>query len=196
MDESWRPILRLFRIVAESRENLISFAIVVGLIIMFFIVLQILLYMKRRIKQNREEWDWFYRMSEAKDLSVKEMKLLRDMVNKAKIHNPVRIFKSIRLFDRCVNVILKYNAEKEEELSDELSEIRNKLHFDRFPPGKILESTRGIIPEQRIRITFNINGEEYHTISKVTGVDEGGITILVPTTEKYKEAFKAGNISK
>jgi len=195
MDESWRPILRLFRIESPSKETVIGFVAVIGFIILISVIVQIVLYLKRRKKYILEQWDWYYRMSEVKDLSVREMKILREMIKKSKVKNPVNVFKSIKLFDKCVDFEFKRlnlpEAQKEEYI-DEISELRRKLHFDRFPPGEILNSTRGINPKQRIRMEFSIDGEKHYISSTVLNVKEDSIYILMPSSEKYKDLFKVG----
>jgi len=195
MDESWRPILRLFRIVPISKETAVTFAVVIGFIVFISIVVQIGLYLIRRKKYILEQWDWYYRMSEAKDLSVKEMKILREMIKKSKVKNPVNVFKSIKLFDRCVDFEFKrlnLTEDEKEEYIDEISELRRKLHFDRYPPGEILNSTRGITLNQRIRMEFSIDDKKYYISSTVLNVKEDSIYVLLPRSEKYKNLFKVG----
>lgn len=195
MDESWRPILRLFRIEPPSKETIVAFGIAIGFIILISIILQIVLYLRRRKKYILEQWDWYYRMSEAKDLSVKEMKILREMIKKSEVKNPVNVFKSIKLFDRCVDFEFKrlnLTEDEKEEYIDEISELRRKLHFDRFPPGEILNSTRGINLKQRIRMEFSIDGEKHYISSTVLNVKEDSIYILMPRSEKFKDLFKVG----
>ena len=195
MDDSWRPILRLFRIEPPSKETAIAFGVVIGLIVFISIVVQIVLYLIRRRKYILEQWDWYYRMSEAKDLSVREMKILREMIKKSKVKNPVNVFKSIKLFDKCVDFEFKrlnLTEDEKEEYIDEISELRRKLHFDRFPPGEILNSTRGINLMQRIRMEFSIDDKKHYISSTVLNVKEDSIYILLPKSEKYKDLFKVG----
>ncbi|MFC1563065.1 flagellar brake protein [candidate division KSB1 bacterium] len=195
MDESWGPILQLFKIPPASTEAAIAFILFMGLIIFASIAVHVAIYIKHRNKINLEKWDWFYRMCEAKDLSVQEMKLLRTIIKKCKIKNPVSIFTSIRLFDKCVIKEFKrlnLNENDKEEFADEISELRKKLHFDRFPPSDILNSTRGIPPNQRIRVELDMNGKKGYFRSKVLEVKEDSITILMPKRERFKNYLKEG----
>jgi len=191
MDESWKPILKLFRIVAESRENMIIFGILVGILILVPVIINIVFYRKQKKKHDREEWEWFYRMAEAKDLSVPEMKLLRNMIKKAHIKNPTALFKSIESFDKCIEIVLRESEDKKEELLEDLSEIRKKLHFDRLPPKKILESTREIKPDQRIKIIFSEDGKEYTAPSKIMDVKEDSLSLRMPD-KISKDVFQKG----
>ena len=102
MDESWKPILQLFKIKPVSNETLTVFIVVFVLMIFVAVGIPVIIYLKQRSKMILETWEWFYRMCEAKDLSVEEMKLLRAIIKKCKVKNPVSIFKSIKLFDKCV----------------------------------------------------------------------------------------------
>jgi len=195
MDESFGPILRFFKIIPASKENLIAFGILVGFVIVLIVMVQVILHLIWRRKYLLEEWDWFYRMCEAKDFSVKEMKILREMIRRSKVKKPTDIFKSMKLFDKCVDFEfkkLKLNDEEREEFTEDISEIRSKLHFDRFLPGKILQSTRGIIPDQRVRVTFVIDGEKHYTVSKIVDVKEDSIHIFMPRYNEYKDFLNVG----
>ncbi|NVM00933.1 MAG: flagellar brake protein [Candidatus Helarchaeota archaeon] len=195
MDESWRPILRLFKIIPPSKETAIAFGAAIGFIILISVMVHIVLYLKRRRKYIFEEWDWFYRMCEAKDLSVREMKILREMIRNSRVKNFGNIFKSVKLFDKCIDFEFKrleITEEEREEFADEISELRRKLHFDRFPPGEILNSTRGITPEQRIRMEFTIYAKKHYVSSTILDVKEDSIYVLMPEDEKYNDLFKVG----
>lgn len=192
MDESWRPILRLFRISPASKEQLMLFLIIAFIIILSLILIQFITYFVRRKRRNIEQWDWFYRMCEAKDLSVEEMKLLRDMIKKTKLRNPAVVFKSMKAFDRCVNTEFKttdLTDEKREELAEDIAEIRRKLLFDRFTPGKVLESSRGINPAQRLRLGFKFDGKRHFMHTWVLDVKEDAILVYIPELEGEGETF-------
>jgi len=195
MDESWRPILELFKIIPASPEVVTAFIVLLGFMVFITVGVQVVIYLIKRRKMILERWEWFYRMCEAKDLSEEEMKLLRDMIKRCKIKKPAGIFKSINLFDKCVNLEFKRlsNSEIEmEEFADDISEIRQKLHFDRFPTGEILNSTRGIPFNQRVRIEVEVEGRKRHFRTKVLGVKEDSIVILMPKHEKFREVCSVG----
>ncbi len=195
MDESWRPILELFRIIPASSGAVTVFIMLMGFIVFITVGMQVIFYLIKRRKGILEGWEWFYRMCEAKDLSEEEMKLLRNMITRCKIKNPTGIFKSIKLFDKCVNLEFKRlsNSEIErDEFADDISEIRQKLHFDRFPTGEILNSTRGIPFNQRVRIEVEIEGRRRHFRTKVLEVKEDSIIILMPKHRVFREVCSAG----
>ena len=195
MDESWRPILRLFKIFPASEEKIIIFFVITFSIIIALISFQIITYLIRRRRTNIEQWDWFYRMCEAKDLSVEEMKILRSMIRKTKVRNPTKIFKFVKVFEKCVNNEFRkarFTDDEREEFTEDISEIRRKLLFDRFPSGRILESTRGINPAQRVRIGFEFDGKRHYIHTWVLDTKEDAILVYIPEVKGEQEAFSAG----
>jgi len=117
------------------------------------------------------------------------------MIKRCKVKNPINIFRSIKLFDKCVNLEFKkkdFSELEREEFAEDISELRRKLHFDRFPPGEILNSTRGISPKQGIRITLELNGKKHYYRSQVADVREDSIVILFPKFGEFREYLKPG----
>ncbi len=195
MDESWRPIIRLFKIFPASNETVTVFIVIVIFLIFVAVGIPVIIYLQQRRKIILEEWEWFYRMCEEKDLSEAEMKLLREMIKKCKVRNPVSIFKSVKLFDKCVIREFKrlnLSEIEREEYADDISELRKKLHYDRFLPGDILHSTREIPPKQRIRVGLEINGKKHYFRSIVQDIKEDSIVILSPKLERFAGQLEVG----
>jgi len=195
MDESWRPILRLFRIYPGSEESIMVF-LTIALIVMFFIFMGyiVLNYIRYR-KRIEDEWELFFKICEAKDLSVRETELLEDMVHRSHTKYPTSVVKSIQKFDLCVNAEIKrtdITEEEREELIEEIHEVRRKLHFDRFPPFDILRSSRYIEIGQRIRLAIGQNEHKRYFWSKVLINKENRLIAQMPKSEDALKMLKSG----
>ena len=67
------PYTSVSKNYTSVKRDLIASGIIVGFILVLTVTIEIILYLIWRRKYLLEEWDWFYRMCEAKDFSVKRV---------------------------------------------------------------------------------------------------------------------------
>ena len=196
MPETERELLRLFRIRPVPEETLHLFIQIIIALILLFVTIQVILYLYRKNKQMHRAWAWFYRMCEAKDLSIEEMKILRDLalLNKLKF-KPEKILDSINEFDRAVIKMFRnprLSDFKRDRLEMDISELRKKLMFDYLPPDEILRTTHGIEKGQRFRIELQKEEHVHYYSTSVHKNSEKALIVYMPVIPGHDTMFEEG----
>lgn len=184
--------LRLKPISPESFNQLVK---VTMALITVFVLIELTLYYYRRRKRLREAWDWFYRLCEAKDLSVGEMDILREMARCGKMQSPANLLKSIGAFDRAVDKTFqecRLPPAERDRLDMRIRELRVKLMFADVPPSGILSTTHGIGVGQRVRLEIFIAGQLLFYYTSVYKVAERDIKLILPALPGQESPFAAG----
>lgn len=197
MDDNARlkELLSYLRLKPISPEELNLLLTVVLALIVVFVLIEVILYLYRRQKRLKEAWDWFYQLCQAKDLSVNEMKVLRELAHCSKSQNPANLLKSITAFDRAVDkkfLSCKLPPRDRDHLDLEIRELRTKLMFADLPPDKILTTTHGITEGQQFRLELFIEEQLYFYYTSVCKVAEKDIEIFLPVLPGQNLLFEKG----
>lgn len=133
-------------------------------------------------RRNLEIFDGVTRMH---GLGEAEIALLRRLAVHQPEQNPAAVVNSPAEYDACVETELAALArrgagEAETENALELiASVRHRLALDHLPHGQFLHSTRGLLPNQEIKVKASM-GAEKEFDSVVVAVTEKEVTITAP----------------
>ena len=195
MESREREILQYFRLKPIPDETLQLLLEIVFTLILLFVTIELILYMRRRHRETKREWASFYKLCETEDLSVEQMKLLRDMAIASKLRNPSQLLEMIVVFDRCVDDKFRNDKLTESErdrLEMELGELRKKLMFDNLPISEFLGTTHGIDVGQSIRIELTVNERMQFYFTKVYKTAEMDLQVIMPVVPGQDTMFEVG----
>ncbi|MFC1556840.1 flagellar brake protein [candidate division KSB1 bacterium] len=186
MDEykvGWKYILEYFKIEPPSQETLYYSLIILVTLILIAVVAQIILQVKRARKRREREWNWFYKLAEAKDLSIDEMKALKHLAATYFPKDPQQLVSSIRLFDRISQKFLDgftpwYMDYDKEETAELLDDVREKYFLKDFHAVDNLKSTREFPPGQRIRMTVETETHHRFLHTRVEKNSKNGVSLV------------------
>lgn len=196
MDERLTGILKGFSIRQPTPNELTLFIIII--ISAVLLISGGIIYATIRRKRKNEAMDRaeFDMIAEKKKLDDEEKDLMQMLARFMQIPHPQQILLSRRIFDRCMErYIPRVRQENRERIKDILNSLRKKLGFEEVPLGKMLTSTRGIQPKQKVKLIFEREGGEALTFpSEVKSVDDFGIGLITPSFENGEVVrLNAGN---
>ena len=180
MDESWRPVLQLFKIRGMGIESLRLLAmwslvavIVGGIVWLVHRHLQ----RKARLRLDRQ---WFFRTAALKHLTNEQVQLLQAIAPYSGSDKLLPLLTSLCLFNTAVNHFLQQQSlppSQREGLLSELQAIRSHLHFDHAVFGEVLHSTHTLPPGQQVRMLVFHAERERNLYGMVTAIHDDGLTV-------------------
>jgi len=182
MEPSWKYFLKYFRIEPTSLESILYFLLALIVIFILGAIIHIVLLIKRSRRRLEREWQWFYKIAEAKELSVDEMKALKHLVLKYYPKDPQYPVCSIHVLDTVIRKFLTdyepWSSKYDKTETGELFEaIRDKYFLKDFHTTDNLKSTRELPPGQRIRIAVKTAQINRFLNSVVVNNSKDGLTL-------------------
>ena len=176
-----------YKWVTEPTPGMVTALLVVVLALLAaLIAVDIFSDRRHRAAVRRRNWELFDGITHMHGLVPTEMAFLKRFVKYQPEENPVAIVNSPAEYDSCVErelASLSKRGATEAEIDETLnliSTLRRKLALDNLPQGQFLHSTRGLLPNQEIKIRAVGTGETREFDSVIVAVTEKELTITAP----------------
>jgi c-di-GMP-binding flagellar brake protein YcgR len=182
-EEWWRWVW-----IPEPSPTSVSIALIIVVAAVGLLVLYDIRAARRhKAAIRRRNWELFGSITSMHALTPSEVEFLKRFARYQPEENPVAIVNSPAEYDACVEHELSSLSKRratESEIDDTLnlvSSIRRKLALDNLPQGQFLHSTRGLLPNQEIKLrALGTKVEEQEFDSTVVAVTERELTITAP----------------
>jgi len=176
-----------YKWIPEPSSGMVMlFLVIVLSLLVLLIAADILTARRQRAAVRRRRWELFKSITHMHGLAEAEIDFLKRFVKYQPEENPVAIVNSPAEYDACVEHELSWLARRKaseseiDETLDLISIIRRKLALDNLPQGQFLHSTRGLLPNQEIKVKAAGMGVEKEFDSVIVAVTEKEITITAP----------------
>jgi len=148
-------------------------------------------------RRRRHDWASFRAMAQEKGLDRAQTNLARQMVRAARITRPYMLLASPRWFDRGVEALMRDLQDTEsyanrQQIDQQLGLLRRKLHFLAGYRDMPLATTRGIQPNQRVRLSAKTDSGERHIHAVVWDVTETEILLSWASDEPGRGQMTIG----
>jgi len=185
--EELAPILEKFKITPATAPMIILFAIILVLILIIFIGYEIYSSRKRRKKKLKERWYWFFNYCENQDLSINEVKFLKNLSKKYFPDEPIRLLASKYELEKILYQEYEKLSDKEKESRLELiQDIRHKLRLTHLSKPLLISSSREIETEQLIKIVHHKEEKRIVIYARIIENTEDLLKVEVEKPEKAK----------
>jgi len=174
----------------ESREwwgqgDLILAAAIAVVLVVAIIVFHILIQRRSRERILRERREIFRRMVRDCGLSSAHVEILKHLVVHSAPTRPHLVVTSLNFYDSIVDQELArldregHPLDARQRFANLCIEARERLFYGERGGGTVLESTKDLLPNQKLRI--EIKGQEGTFAASVIQSSESSLTITMPT---------------
>ncbi|MFC1564044.1 flagellar brake protein [candidate division KSB1 bacterium] len=197
MDDSWKYILDLFRIAPPSQQTIFYSYIILIVVVITIFTIQIILHFRRKKKRLQREWKLFYRLAEARDLSVLEVEVLTKLAQKFAPKAPQNVVDSIIRYDVLVKKFMTSFVQWDEEIDKEearasFESAREKFFLKYLELSEHIQTTRSIPQAQSVRISVPSEfGKKYINAFVEENTSEY-FTLISKEFEKLTFVFQKG----
>ena len=165
--------------------DLILAAAIAVVLVVAIIVFHILIQRRSRERILRERREIFRRMVKDCGLSPAHVEILKHLVMRSAPTRPHLVVTSLNFYDSVVDQELArldregHPLEARQRFANLCIEARERLFYGERGGGTVLESTKDLLPNQKLRI--EIKGQEGTFTASVIQSSESSLTITMPT---------------
>lgn len=196
MDQGYREILPIIRLRSESPPWLDT---IVLLLLAALVLIPLLSYLFGKIRSRRQTLATFMDNAAECGLSEKQSQLLLHIARQDRMKQPLLLLSSLKSFDRHVGRhAARLNQQKNaaaKKTIEEISLIRQALHFDNTPLGQPMQTTRELEPGQTLMVWPVKGGPKGFSQCVIVHRDDHAITAvpLIREDESHLCALQAGD---
>jgi len=176
-----------YKWITEPTAGMVTLLLIIVLALLaVLITVDILSDRRHRAAVRRRNWELFDGITHMHGLVLTEVAFLKRFVRYQPEENPVAIVNSPAEYDACVERELASLAKREateaeiDETLNFISTIRRKLALDNLPQGQFLHSTRGLLPNQEIKVRALGTAETREFDSVIVAVTEKELAVTAP----------------